>query len=86
MKRPLFCPICGAKVFVHVNNTQLPEVHRLPDHYPAPDAINDANLCAGVVVTVTLDWAECAQCKQRMAKHFSGFCISCYHLATKGTS
>lgn len=77
LKRPLFCPICGAKLLSDVkNNGQFPEIHTLPDHFPA----TDVNLCSAVVVTVTLDFTECSKCKCKMSKHPSGLCSSCFCL------
>lgn len=72
--RPLFCPICGAKLRVEVTDTNYPEVHRLPEHVPAIDV----NLCSGVVVTVTLDFDRCSACGCRMSKHPSGKCMKCH--------
>ncbi len=75
--RPLFCPICGTIVRVPVEAKEsgtLPEVHRLPEH---PSG-NGANLCAGLVVTVTLDWDKCPKCDRQMCKHPSGVCRRCF--------
>jgi rRNA maturation protein Nop10 len=74
LTRPLFCPICGARLTVEVPDTNFPEVHRLPEHTPA----TDVNLCAGVVVTVTLDYDNCSKCGRRMSKHPSGLCMECF--------
>ena len=75
LKRPLFCPICSARLMVDVpNDGQFPEVHRLPEHVPAIDV----NLCSGVVVTVTLDFDTCKKCGGRMGKHPTGLCRLCY--------
>jgi len=79
LSRPLFCPICGAKLVVPVPDSgDLPEIHRLPEHWPAPDALNKANLCAGLVVTVTLDYDCCSKCGRKISKHPSGLCMDCH--------
>ena len=72
--RPMFCPICGAGLMVSVDCEQFPEVHRLPEH---PSA-NGMNLCAAVVITVTLDFDHCRKCDARISKHPSGLCMACY--------
>lgn len=72
--RPLFCPICGAKVESPVQGEKWPEVHVIPDHAPA----SGVNLCQGVGVTVTLDLVNCRECGRRMEKHPTGVCQSCY--------
>lgn len=72
--RPLFCPICGAKLLVEVADTTLPEIHRLPEHAPA----SDVNLCSGLVVTVTLDYDRCAKCGGNMVKNSAGVCRHCF--------
>lgn len=74
MKRPLYCPICGAKVLVDVTTTNFPEVHRLPEHVPA----TNVNLCAGFVVTVTLDYDKCSKCGCRICKNETGLCLGCF--------
>ncbi len=85
LRRPLYCPICGAKVVVPVaEGGLLPEIHRLPDHYPAADALNEANLCAGVVVTVMLSLDHCSQCGSKIGKHPSGMCSGCYGKMSSG--
>lgn len=59
--RPLFCPICGEKVVVKVeNNGQLPEVHRLPEH----ESANGMNVCAALVVVVSLSYDKCSKCER----------------------
>lgn len=73
--RPLFCPICGAKLMVDVPSTDLPEVHRLPEHTPE----GNVNLCAALVVTVTISFDECRECGCRMSKHPSGVCRKCFN-------
>lgn len=73
MKRPLFCPICARRILVETDG-QFPEVHVLPDHFPA----TDVNLCEGVVVTVTLDFDKCSECGTKISKHPSGKCSKCY--------
>lgn len=72
--RVLFCPICGASVRVNLESTVLPEVHRLPEH---PSA-NGANVCAALVVTVTLALDQCSECGDKMTKHPTGLCLSCF--------
>lgn len=86
--RFLFCPICGQRVEVEVPE-DFPEVHRLPDHEPLGNAWPGgvrANLCQGVVITVTLDFDFCKQCRGRMSKHPSGLCKPCYCKAEKVTA
>jgi hypothetical protein len=73
VKRALFCPICGARLVVKTDG-QLPEVHRLPEHVPLPPV----NLCAGYVITVSIDWDKCAKCGEKMSKHPSGVCMRCF--------
>lgn len=72
--RPLFCPICGAKVSVPVAPGKLPEVHRLPDH----ESANGMNVCTGLEVIVTLALGHCAKCGREMVKHGSGLCLKCF--------
>lgn len=71
--RPLYCPICSARLLVETDG-RFPEVHRLPDHRPA----TGVNLCCGVVVTVTIDFDVCSKCGVKMSKHPSGLCGGCY--------
>lgn len=78
LKRPLFCPICGAGVVVPVEDASLPEEHRLPEHRSA----SGANLCGALVITVTIGYAKCAKCGRQMSKHPSGLCINCYSMDT----
>lgn len=84
LTRWLFCPICGARVTVELDRTEntFPEVHRLPEHEPAGNANPHpgfaANVCAGCVITVTIDFDKCAKCGARMGKHPSGVCRDCY--------
>jgi len=73
MHRNLFCPICGEIVLVETD-AKLPEVHRLPEHRP----LGNVNMCAGLVVTVTLDFDRCAKCNCAIGKHPSGLCIRCF--------
>ncbi len=72
--RPLFCPICGAKVMVEVANTQFPEVDVIPDHVSA----NGMNVCQGCVITVTIDFDKCQKCGGKMSKNLTGLCHVCY--------
>ena len=72
--RPLFCPVCGAKVMVPVIDAEMPEVHRLPEH----ESANGMNLCSCYVVTVTLSYDHCTQCGTKITKHPSGMCPKCY--------
>lgn len=72
--RPLFCPICGRRVTVEVKGSDWPEVHRLPEHKHGAFG----NLCAGAVITVTIDYDRCQQCGNQMSKHPSGVCRACY--------
>lgn len=74
LHRPLFCPICGAELMVDVPSTELPEVHRLPEHYPA----TDVNLCQGLVITVTISFDKCGRCGCNMSKNSAGVCRKCY--------
>jgi hypothetical protein len=73
MYRTLYCPICGARVRVETD-AKYPEVHCLPEHVPK-DAVN---LCQGSVVTVTLDFDRCRNCKAKMPKNASGLCLRCF--------
>lgn len=87
--RYLFCPICGQRVRVEFETPALPESHRLPDHFPLGNAHPDcgpANLCQGLVVTVTLDMDVCKECGARMSKHPSGMCRVCYGVAAASTA
>lgn len=56
--RPIFCPICSARLFIPttdaIESGARPITYILPDHKPAIGV----NLCQGVVVKVTL----CAKC------------------------
>lgn len=73
--RNILCPICGQNLSVPVENGgQFPEVHVLPDHQPVPPV----NLCAGVAITVTIDFAKCRECGANTMKHPSGLCVGCY--------
>lgn len=74
--RPLFCPICGAKVEVNVHSTALPEVHRIPEHQSA----NGMNVCAALVVTITLGYDRCSKCGVQMVKHPTGVCMQCFEV------
>lgn len=76
-KRPLFCPICGARVLVDVINTNYPEIYRMPDHVPAANV----NLCCGTVISVSIDWDKCAKCGRKIGKHPSGVCSDCFRSA-----
>ena len=77
MHRPLFCPICGARLTVEVAKPEtLPEVHRLPEHMPAPGS--GVNLCCAMVITVTIGYDACSICGQKMGKHPTGICRECY--------
>lgn len=84
LTRPLFCPICGARVSVPTDG-KLPEVLRLPEHVPLGNANEGcerrgavANLCQGVVVMVVLDWDACGKCGRKMSRHPSGLCRGCF--------
>lgn len=64
-----------------LEDTNYPRVCRLPDHRPEGNANPNyeiANACAGVVVTVTMDFDKCSKCGGNMAKHPSGMCRICY--------
>ncbi len=74
LRRPLFCPICGAKVMVEVADTTLPEIHRIPEHYPAIAV----NLCQGLVITVEIGWDTCGKCGGNMIKNSAGVCRRCF--------
>jgi len=85
MNRYLFCPICGERVSVKTDG-QMPEVHRLPDHLPLgnanPHVGCPANVCAGSVITVTIDFDKCERCGQKISKHPSGLCMKCFGEST----
>jgi len=86
MNRYLFCPVCGERLLVELANTQLPEVHRLPEHRPLGNSYPGdfvANLCAGLVVTVTFDLDHCSECGARMSKHETGLCRNCFGKSKK---
>jgi NMD protein affecting ribosome stability and mRNA decay len=73
MTRNIFCPICGAKVSVPAEGI-IPETYILPDHEP----LAPVNLCQGVAVLVTLNWAKCNMCGCNISKHPSGLCMACF--------
>ncbi len=73
-RRSLFCPMCGASVVVEFENSQLPYAHVIPKHDPVPPV----NTCAGLEITVTIDWATCSGCGKKTIKSFSGLCVDCY--------
>lgn len=75
MIRPLFCPICGARVECPATGA-VPEEYVIPDHAVA----SAVNMCQGLVVKVSIEWDRCTRCAANMPKHPSGLCMSCYRV------
>ena len=82
--RPIFCPICSARLFIPttdaIESGPRPVTYILPDHTPAIGV----NLCQGVVVKVLLDWAKCEECGCNIPKHPTGLCMKCFSHGANG--